>query len=273
MDEKKKKELLYRVITGLILVPIAIYVTVFADRFLFFVIMEFITLLATREMVRLVNKDGAFIQPPLMWASAIAVPVSFYFGSMSVFVVTVFLLIFILFVLKMFSSNPVERVIEDVSLSFFSIILLPFLFSFFLMIRDISPMWLIFLFFVIWASDTFAYFTGISIGKRKMFPKISPKKTFEGLAGGFIGAFIIAFLWNYFYFEINVFLMALIAADVIIVGVLGDLIESMLKRSADVKDSGSIIPGHGGILDRFDSLLFAAPVLYFYLHFLVVANG
>lgn len=273
MDEKKKKELLYRVIAGLILIPIAIYVTVFADRLVFFLIMEVIVLLATGEMVKLVKKDGAFIHPPLMWAGAVAVPAAFYFNSLPALLVTVFLLLFILFLLKMFSENPVEYVIEDVSVSFFSIFFVPFLFSFMLLVRDISSMWLVFLFFVIWASDTFAYFTGSAIGKHKMIPKVSPKKSYEGLAGGFIGAVIVAYLWNYFYFDINILLMGLIAADIIIAGVIGDLVESMLKRSAQVKDSGNLIPGHGGVLDRFDSLLFAAPVLYFYLRFLVVSNG
>ncbi len=273
MDSKKKKELAYRVAAGLILVPIAVYITVFADRFLFFLIMEAIILLGTREMIALVPKGGSFAGAPLMWAGAVAFPTVLYFGSLQVFLSVAFMLLFILFLLKMFSAEPTERVVEDVSSGFFSVVFLPFLFSFFMMIRDIDPSWLVFLFFVIWMSDTCAYFTGISIGKRKLIPKVSPGKTIEGLAGGVIGALIMAFLWNYFLFDINPLLMGLIAVDIIIAGIIGDLIESMIKRGAAVKDSGSLIPGHGGILDRFDSLLFAAPVLFFYLYFLVDYNA
>ena len=268
MDSKKKKELIYRIAAGLVLAPIAIYATLYADRLLFFFIVQVIILLGTREMITLVPNSCS----PLMWAGAAAFPVVLCFSSFQVFLLVSFLLLFILFLLKMFSSNPTERVVEDISYNFFAVMFLPFLFSFFIMIRDIDPFWLVFLFFVVWMSDTCAYFTGISIGKRKLIPKVSPGKTVEGLIGGVIGAVIVAFLWNYFLFNINLLLMGLIAVDVIAAGVIGDLIESMMKRGAAVKDSGSLIPGHGGILDRFDSLLFAAPVLFFYLHFLVKGN-
>ena len=124
---------------------------------------------------------------------------------------------------------------------------------------------MLFLCFVIWASDSFAYFTGVALGKHKLIPKVSPGKSIEGLIGGAVGALIVAYFFNMFLLHESLVTIAIIAVDVIAAGVIGDLIESMMKRSANVKDSGSIIPGHGGILDRFDSLIIAAPVLYFYL--------
>lgn len=269
MDNSKKKEMIYRIAAGLILLPLAIYVVLYANKYVFFSVLQLIILLATKEFILLIKKENSCVNIPLVWISAIGIPCSLFFVNITLFIGVIFLLLFISFLLKMFSDNPVEHVLEDVSYGFLTTIFLPFLFSFMILIRDVEPMWLMFMFFVIWASDTFAYFTGMAIGKHKLIPKVSPKKTIEGLLGGFIGAIIIAFLFNYYHFNLSIIIMAIIAVDVIVAGVIGDLIESMIKRSASVKDSGNLIPGHGGVFDRFDSAILAAPVLYFYIFFLV----
>lgn len=123
-----------------------------------------------------------------------------------------------------------------------------------------------FLFLVTWANDTAAYYVGTFIGRHQMAPRISPRKTWEGAVGGLVGSIAAAFACRAW------FLDSLGATDTAALGLLagiaaplGDLCESVLKRSADVKDSGGIIPGHGGVLDRVDSLIFTAPVLYYYL--------
>ncbi len=269
MENSKKKEMIYRILAGLILLPIGIYVVLFSHQYVFFGVLLLIILLATKEFIPLVNKENTFIYKPLIWACAVIIPSSLFFGNFTIFLAIIFIILFILFILKMFSNNPTEKVIEDVSYSFFSIIFLPFLFSFMILVREVSATWLMFMFFVVWASDTFAYFSGITLGKHKLIPKVSPKKSIEGLVGGFLGGLIVAYIFNYYIFELNIFIMFVIAVDVIVAGVVGDLIESMIKRSAAVKDSGNLIPGHGGVLDRFDSAIFATPVLYFYLYFLV----
>ncbi len=120
----------------------------------------------------------------------------------------------------------------------------------------------------IWSTDTGAYFTGRALGKRKLWPEISPKKTIEGSIGGIICALVVGLVYSYFVPVTES--MATIVTMVIvisIVGQLGDLVESALKRHYGVKDSGTILPGHGGILDRFDSLIFVMPVLSL-LHFI-----
>lgn len=117
---------------------------------------------------------------------------------------------------------------------------------------------------LIWTNDTMAYITGSFIGKRKLMPSVSPKKTIEGTLGGIFFTFMVALLWQNmsgFFNGWNWTILALIAS---VAGTIGDLVESKLKRMADVKDSGSIMPGHGGALDRFDSLLFAAPIAFLY---------
>ncbi len=117
----------------------------------------------------------------------------------------------------------------------------------------------------IWANDVFAYLFGITLGKHKMFPRISPKKSWEGFVGGLLGAAGVSFLLSHL-FDLNADLIYVLVCGVVIAigAVVGDLVQSMFKRWAEVKDSGSLIPGHGGVLDRFDALLFAAPVYYIF---------
>jgi phosphatidate cytidylyltransferase len=111
---------------------------------------------------------------------------------------------------------------------------------------------------ITWIADTGAYFAGRFTGKHLLLPKVSPKKTWEGFWGGCVSTGIFAFVCSYFY-DLNIWWYLLVAVT-LIYAVLGDLFESMIKRKAGVKDSGQLLPGHGGLLDRIDSLLAAAPV-------------
>ncbi|MDP4210409.1 MAG: phosphatidate cytidylyltransferase [Bacteroidota bacterium] len=120
-------------------------------------------------------------------------------------------------------------------------------------------------FFLLWSSDTGAYLTGVSIGKHPMFPRISPKKSWEGFAGGIVLTLFVAFIISNYFTALTLIDWLVIAVIICIFGVWGDLVESMLKRSLNIKDSGNILPGHGGILDRFDSVLFSAPIVFLYL--------
>jgi len=124
------------------------------------------------------------------------------------------------------------------------------------------------LFFVVWGSDVFAYAIGRLLGRRPLAPNVSPKKTVEGAIGGLLGAVALAFVARaWFMHRLTVRDALLLGLVLGIVGMLGDLVESMLKRGAGVKDSARLVPGHGGLLDRVDSLLYAAPLLYYYYLF------
>ena len=126
-------------------------------------------------------------------------------------------------------------------------------------------------FAMVMMTDTGAYYTGRSIGRHKLAPRISPGKTIEGAVGGFITAIITGPLCRLIFFpEIPILHAVLLGAAIGIVGQVGDLAESMLKRGADVKDSGTLLPGHGGMLDRVDSILFCAPLLYYYARIFVL---
>lgn len=131
---------------------------------------------------------------------------------------------------------------------------------------------LIFSIILIWVNDIFAYLTGVSIGRHKLFERISPKKTIEGSIGGAVFTMLFAYLLNrfvlnVFFFDnyLNDIQVLFLALGVVVFGTLGDLTESMMKRHAGVKDSGNLIPGHGGILDRFDATFMAMPFVFIYL--------
>lgn len=143
-------------------------------------------------------------------------------------------------------------------------------------IREITYRWggltIISIMATIWMCDTAAYFGGLSMGKHKLFPRVSPKKTWEGAVWGFAGAVatMLAAQWLVLpYLEVH---QALIIGIIVgVLGQIGDLVESLFKRDAGMKDSSALIPGHGGVFDRFDSLIFVAPILYLYIDFVVLS--
>ncbi|MBP6040569.1 MAG: phosphatidate cytidylyltransferase [Flavobacterium sp.] len=156
-------------------------------------------------------------------------------------------------------------------------ILLPFIFIVKISfgINDYNPKIIIGLFILIWTNDTFAYLVGKSIGKHKLYERISPKKTIEGFLGGVVFAVFAGYLISKLYIKPNpnfsdtsILIWTMIALIVGVFGTIGDLIESKFKRIAEVKDSGKIMPGHGGILDRLDSVIFVAPIVYLFYQIL-----
>ena len=168
----------------------------------------------------------------------------------------------------------------EVALSSFSVLYVGLLFSHFTMLREVSsavvnvtgmgsmPLGEVFLWLVLfgtWASDTFAYIFGCAFGKRPLCQAVSPKKSIEGAIAGFLGCIlVVVYLGTYLlaFDFIKTFSLSILIA---IFAPLGDLVESLLKRSFGVKDSGKVFPGHGGVLDRFDSVLFAIPITYYFI--------
>ena len=129
-------------------------------------------------------------------------------------------------------------------------------------LRQIDIMYIVFTFAVVWSCDSFAYFIGVPFGKHKMSPKISPKKSWEGFFGGVISATIIGSLILMSFTSISICGTIILSLSCAILTVLGDLLESAAKRQAKVKDSGNLIPGHGGVLDRIDGLLPVALLVF-----------
>ncbi|MEI6080191.1 MAG: phosphatidate cytidylyltransferase [bacterium] len=162
------------------------------------------------------------------------------------------------------------KLMSDLSLSIFGILFFSLFLAYLPMLRDTYDglNWIITLMAVIWIGDTGAFFVGSKYGKNKLYPVISPNKTIEGSIGGLLFIFVAVLLCKIIFFHSLDFI------DCVNIGILGgavgqagDLIESMIKRSVSVKDSGAVMPGHGGFFDRFDALIFATPFFYFYAKF------
>ncbi len=131
-----------------------------------------------------------------------------------------------------------------------------------------TPVILISMFLLIWANDVFAYLTGTFLGKHKLFERVSPKKTWEGSIGGLVFTILFSVLLYYFTSFMVLSHWIIYAVIITVTATVGDLSESLLKRNKNVKDSGNLIPGHGGILDRFDATIFATPFVFLYFYFL-----
>ena len=123
-------------------------------------------------------------------------------------------------------------------------------------------------FLILWTNDTFAYLVGRQFGKRKLFESVSPKKTWEGSIGGAVFALALAFMIARYFYELSRMEWMILASIIVVFGNLGDLVQSKFKRSFNLKDSGNILPGHGGILDRFDGVYIAAPFVFAYIQYL-----
>lgn len=163
--------------------------------------------------------------------------------------------------------GDLQQVVQQLALLLFGFIYVPLLLGHLVLLRSLpfGREWIYLVLLIVMASDTGAYFSGISLGRHKLYPAISPNKSVEGSVGGLLGGLIAAFIARYTFFS------SLEVVDCLVLGLglgamsqLGDLFESMVKRACGVKDSGSVIPGHGGILDRLDSLLFAFPLAFYY---------
>jgi len=168
---------------------------------------------------------------------------------------------------------PFEKMIASVGSTLLGVLYIPLLGSHLVALRTgfsptLSAHLLSFFFLVLMGSDVGAYYTGRALGKHKLAPTISPGKTWEGVYGGVLAALAMAALAHFWFFrELPLKYMLPLAAIMVLLGILGDLTESALKRGAGAKDAANILPGHGGILDRLDSLLFNAPLIYYFARF------
>jgi phosphatidate cytidylyltransferase len=168
--------------------------------------------------------------------------------------------------LFLFHYRTIETVARDCATVLFGFLYLPLLIGHLVLLRSLPQgrEWIFTVFLIVMLSDTVAYFVGSAIGKHRLYPAISPKKSVEGAIGGLVGGIAGALFAKFFWFpELSWLLAAGIGLVLGSCGQIGDLFESMLKRSYGVKDSGRIIPGHGGLLDRLDSLIFAFPPAYY----------
>lgn len=252
----------HRVLAAVLGIPLILYLT-YLGGFFYFALVLLITLVSLREFLAMAGR-GEFVLPRWMvLVAALAVLwVQFYYPQYFAFAVILVLLIFAFLHVIFFPRLTPWELMTVI----WGIIYIAGCLSFLLLLRAREGGFLLslLLFIGIWANDTGAYFVGSSLGKRKLAPLVSPNKTVEGAVGGilctlgFLAAYAVIFRLN--------LTMALAAALLVsLAGYSGDLVISALKRHYRTKDTGAIIPGHGGFLDRFDSLIFAAPLFYIML--------
>lgn len=177
-------------------------------------------------------------------------------------------LFFLLFALIfLFRINKIETAAREISYAVLAFVYIPLLLTHLVLLRQTTfgIQWLFVIMLIVMTNDSTAYYTGSAFGKHRLYPLVSPKKSIEGAIGGLCGSMAGTLIARATFFTQLTIVDALLTAIIIgILGQTGDLFESLLKRSFGVKDSGNIIPGHGGVLDRLDSIIFAAPVTYYY---------
>lgn len=217
-------------------------------------------------------KQGGQIQGII---AAVAILTAFYFGRHELIVAVIAALVILELLVQLFShkdSEDFSQVVPSAAIKTFGVLYVAVLGGYIIAlaviehpIPKLSAKLLTLFFIVVFAGDTGAYYTGRSLGRHKLAPRVSPGKTIEGLVGGLAGNIIAALIAHVTFFpELRVVQAVPLAIVMGLLGVVGDLCESMLKRGAKAKDAGHIIPGHGGLLDRLDSMLFNAPLLYYF---------
>lgn len=257
------------VFISLILLPLfypnPIIATIVLSIFAILGIIEYNQLFKNSESIELNWKSNLFFSLVIFGflAAGLQGAFSYYFLPLTVFIFPV-LFIWALTELWRKKKHP----INNIAISFFGLIYvcIPFLIAININIDDHNSFPLLAgMFILIWTNDTFAYLSGRFFGKTKLFERISPKKTWEGTIGGIIFSFAMAIALSLLFDSEHLYFWLLTVAIITPCAIFGDLLESLFKRSLNIKDSGNIMPGHGGILDRFDAALFALPFFFMWL--------
>lgn len=265
-----KLNLSKRTLTASIGIPLSIIIIYYTNYLTFYLFLEIVIYLSLYEFTVMLNmKNIKYLKMPLIFFP-LFLPWVIESGNINMLIALLIIILFVLLIIKLFLDEPLESTFESIGATLLALFYAPFLLSFMLPLKIINTHYIFFILFVIWFADSFAYIFGSLYGKKKLYEKISPKKTWLGFYASFIGGFLCAFLYNYMFLKLEYFELFCFSFIIILFGALGDLTESMFKRYCGIKDSGKLFPGHGGILDRVDSLLFAFPISYIFIVFRLI---
>ncbi len=259
---------LTRLLSGIVLVILTATSLVFGGTYLF-LLMLLISIIGMTELYKIYGIEKSILGFG-GYFSAIIYYLSIYFdfGEYSYTILVISLII--LMTIYVFTYPKYK--VEQVTMGFFAIVYVAVMLSFIYRIRVMNDgvlyVWLVYV--CSWGNDTCAYLAGRAFGKHKMSPKLSPKKTVEGAIGGILGSVLLGFIYamcikNNLTVDNAILAICVASAGGAALSIVGDLAASAIKRSHNVKDYGKLIPGHGGILDRYDSVVFTAPAVYFLL--------
>lgn len=262
----KEKTIKTRIITAVIALPVLILLVQFSSLLIFNSLILLVSLIGLVEFynMTLPAERGLERSFAISFGLLFAGFLCWQMFHPAILVLTVIVLLLAIVYLLRF--HDLGKVVQHISITLFGLLYVPLLLSHLAMLRNLEDgrAWVFFALIVAMAGDSAAYFVGSALGRRKLYPAISPNKSIEGALGGLAGSIVGAYIFKVFMLpETAGWVVLLMAAVLSVLAQLGDLFESMLKRSCQVKDSGSIIPGHGGILDRLDSLLFVFPAAYY----------
>ncbi|GFH40486.1 phosphatidate cytidylyltransferase [Pseudolactococcus insecticola] len=256
-----------RIITGVVAGAVFLGLAILGGA-PFQILVGLLVIIAMSELFKMRKLDILSFEGILatLAALALSLPTTQYFPKLGTDSnLTLFtLVLFIMMGIMVFTNG--KYTFEDIGFPFLSAFYIGIGFQNLLAARASSLFIFFMALFIVWATDSGAYFVGRKLGKTKLIPSVSPNKTVEGSLGGVISAIVVALIMIFLYPKLapntNIFKMILLVAIFSVVGQLGDLVESSLKRHFGVKDSGKILPGHGGILDRFDSMIFVFPIMH-----------
>jgi phosphatidate cytidylyltransferase len=249
-----------RLLTALALIPIVVYTVLFANFWIFLAVVMAVACLCYREYDAIATAYGFGAPGPLGFAAGLLMLV---FEGESWLLLTGIALLVLALAMR---AEDLAKALPRASLLFIGVVYVFGSWKCALPLRALNPHWLMYGLLVSWAGDIGAFYVGRKFGRHKMAPRVSPKKSWEGAAASVVTAVVLAGAYLLRFIPgISVASAIAVTAAANVAGQLGDLAESAMKRGANVKDSGTMLPGHGGFLDRVDSTLFALPVIYAYL--------
>lgn len=249
-----------RIIVALIAIPLLLFIIIKLPSYFFLALLTLVNFIATWEFLRIYRSSksllpiGIVLSTTLFLLNCFYWQFALYYYSFSFLIITLF---------RLFVKGQPEGALQEIAPLLVGLLYIPTLLAFHWFLREQGWQWIIYLYSVVWASDSFAYYIGRGFGKSKLYPQVSPKKTWAGAYGSIVGGVLSSLAVGNFTINKN-FLSLLIMGFLIgFISIVGDLVESMFKRDAGVKDSSFLFPEHGGVLDKIDAMLFAGILLYF----------
>ncbi len=259
--------LLTRWLTGLIFAAVIFVVIVFAPPVILALLIVLIAAGGIWEYNNIIFGKGFLTEKIEGTVFAVLIPFVVYFGDSQMLLATLAFCILATFIIFLGSVKEASFDVVSVAKVIFGLMYIPFLLSHFILLRglDQGVLWVLFVLVLAFAGDITALYIGKYFGKNKLSPLISPGKTVEGTIGLFLGSTAACLIFGYFFFPcVSLLKIGILAFIGSIIGQLGDLCESAIKRNYGLKDASSLLPGHGGLMDRLDCLLFIAPFVYYY---------
>ena len=269
---KIESSLIKRWLTGIMIVPMLFVIILFGSEKIFSAVVIIAVLGGVWEYNNMVFGKGFIIEKIEGLIFAAIIPLFVLLGNSQYLLALMAFSVLIVFILFIWSVKESNFDFLSVTKVVFGMMYIPFLMSYFIYLRMLNKgvLWILFVLVLAFAGDIVALYAGKYLGKHKLIPLISPGKTVEGLIGLVLGSTVACLIFGYYLFpEIPFRHIAILAFVGGIIGQLGDICESAIKRKYGLKDAGSLLPGHGGILDRLDCLIFIAPFVYYYRIFVI----